>query len=133
MSQPTRPDDRCSEAEPLHGRCQLAYPHVGLHAAYMGGGTCITWDSDGLRYWPAYPAPPWLVALPWAAGCQLPTTTPQADYSKPVLNKTRMRRQISQLRARTTSIALRALESPSKPAAGVQGYTPIDDIFDDAD
>lgn len=65
--------DRCT-AFRVDGRCQLSGAHDGIHALYIGDGKCVSWSDDQSRYW-RLPPPPWIIDLPWAAGCQLPVTS----------------------------------------------------------
>jgi hypothetical protein len=63
--------ERCADYDVGTGRCQLLADHGGAHAADVGGGRCLTWDSDEMyQQWRIYPAPPWLIALSWAPGFQ---------------------------------------------------------------
>jgi hypothetical protein len=125
MSQPmiSTMADRCGQSEKDYGRCQLTAAHPGSHAAYLGGGTCITWYGEDLRYWPAYPASPWLVTLPWALGCELPTAEPHPQYSTRAVNNSRgVRSWLSRLANRNAAIY------PASP-----NYTPLEEILGDAD
>lgn len=45
--------------------------------------------GEDMQYWSAYPAPSWLVALPWAPDCQVPVVRAESQYSQPVFNKRR--------------------------------------------
>jgi hypothetical protein len=61
--------ERCEDYDFSGGRCQLRFNHEGQHAADIGG-TCLTWSPGEVHHWRMYPAPTWLIALPWAPGYQ---------------------------------------------------------------
>jgi hypothetical protein len=60
--------DRCEDAE-AGALCQLASTHEGLHAAAVGDAF-LTWQFGEVFRWRKYPAPHWLIELPWVPGLQ---------------------------------------------------------------
>jgi hypothetical protein len=80
FASPVVGDQRCAIYDVGTGRCQLLADHRGAHASDIGGGTCLTWAGHEMRQqWRTYPAPLWLIALPWAPGFQ--PAVQQADRS----------------------------------------------------
>jgi hypothetical protein len=70
--QSSAPIERCATYDGESGRCQLFAGHEGPHATDIGGSTYMTWQSGRTQYWPLYPAPHWLIDLPWVPGYQPP-------------------------------------------------------------
>ena len=65
------PVERCTAYDRVSGRCQLLAEHHGPHATEVMGA-CMTWHGSQAQYWGLYPAPDWLIELPWVPGFQPP-------------------------------------------------------------
>jgi hypothetical protein len=68
-SQPPESVERCPDYDVANGRCQLVAEHPGQHATDVGDA-CMTWLLGEAQYWRWYPAPHWIIELPWASGFQ---------------------------------------------------------------